>query len=240
MRFLASLVFCLLLAGAARAEAPFTVEGCGVPLSAKIEAEDDFVNIGADAAKFRTVSAPKFLAGIGELCRSSAKHQALVASRVTNIVFRPAPGGEQDITVYLLGKTLYLEVLDPAYHAAPFRKALATALEKGSVAKASFDCAKAATPVETLICSDGELASADQDLGEAYKAALARDKADPARLTALRAAQKEWVAGRDRDCLSGREPTALDPDRPESQPVIACLTAATNSRAEALQAGAPR
>jgi uncharacterized protein YecT (DUF1311 family) len=235
MRFWASLVFCLVWAVAAHAEAPLTVEDCGVPLSAMIDDEDNFANIGADAAKFRSVSAPKFLAGIGELCRGSAKHAALVASRVTNIVFRPAPGGEQDVTVYLLGKTLNIEFVDPVYHAAGFRKALATGLENGSVAKASFDCAKAATPAETLICSDGELASADQDLGEAYKAAAARAKADPAKLAALRAVQKDWVAGRDRDCLAGQAPTALDPDRPESKPVIACLTTATSARAKALQ-----
>jgi hypothetical protein len=135
MRIFASLVLCLVLAaGAARAQVPLTVEGCGAPLPAKIDNEDDFSNIGADAAQFRKVTAPKFLAAIGELCRSSPKHQALVASRVTSIVFSPAPGGEEDVTAYLLGKTLHLEIFDPAYHAGPFRKALAAALEKGPMA----------------------------------------------------------------------------------------------------------
>jgi hypothetical protein len=136
MRRFASLVFCLALAaGAARAQAPLTVEGCGAPLSAKIESEADFANIGADPAQFRTVAAPKFLAAIGAFCQGSPKQQALVASRVTGIVFTPAPGGEDDVTAYLLGKNLHLEILDPEYHAGPFRKVLAAALAKGPIAR---------------------------------------------------------------------------------------------------------
>jgi hypothetical protein len=135
MRIFANLVFCLVLAaGAARAQAPLTVEGCGAPIPAKIENEADFANIGADPVQFRQGAAPKFLAAIGALCRTSPKHQALVASRVTSIVFTPAPGGEEDVTAYLLSKTLHLEIFDPAYHAGPFRKALAAALEKGPMA----------------------------------------------------------------------------------------------------------
>jgi hypothetical protein len=135
MRMFASLVLCLVLAaGTARAQVLLTVKGCGAPISAQIENEADFANIDADPVQFCQVAAPKFLAAIGALCRTSPKQQALVASRVTSIVFTPAPGGEEDVTAYLLGKTLHLEILDPAYHAGPFRKVLAAALEKGPLA----------------------------------------------------------------------------------------------------------
>lgn len=232
-----ALTACLLVLGkAALADsAPLPVEGCGAGLQATIPDEANFANIGLDAAKFRRESAPKFVNSLSELCRTSPKHQALVASRVRSVVLRAAPGAD-DITVYLLGKVLTIEFPDAAFHAAAFRKQLQAALEKGSLIKASFDCAKAASPVEKLICSDPGLAEADYGVGDAYRNLLKRDTADPAKLASWRQTQKEWLAQRDRDCLGGKEPGALDPDSPGSKPVIDCLTASTAARGEALRA----
>lgn len=58
---------------------------------------------------------------------------------------------------------------------------------------ASFDCNKAATRSEKMICSNVELSKADESLGKVYKSALAstQDKA------VLKQQQKEWIKMRD-------------------------------------------
>ncbi|NEX94488.1 DUF1311 domain-containing protein [Caulobacter sp. 17J65-9] len=57
---------------------------------------------------------------------------------------------------------------------------------------ASFDCAKASTALEKLICSDAALAKADRDLAAAYAAAL---KQTPAEWRdRLRDTQRGWLA----------------------------------------------
>ena len=213
---------------------PLAVADCGIALSATIPDEANFSNVSLDPVKFRQVSAPKFLGALSELCRASPTHQALVASRVRSVVLEAAPGADE-ITVYVRGKILTVEFPEAGFHAAAFRKSLMAALETGWVAKPSFDCTKAAAPADRLICSDPDLADADFGMGEIYKDRLKQDKTDPARLAAWRQSQKDWVAGRDRDCIAGRDPAALDPDAPAAQATIACLTAATNARSEALQ-----
>jgi hypothetical protein len=67
--------------------------------------------------------------------------------------------------------------------------------------RASFDCRKAATPVERAICADRDLAEADRLLAAAYAAAGGSGK--DAR---LEAAQRAWVAERDRRCGPEKEP----------------------------------
>jgi len=71
---------------------------------------------------------------------------------------------------------------------------------------ASFDCNKARTPVEHLICSDQELSSDDDILASLYKAGVSKTHADPN----LVRAQRQWLAERDacsvdpvkmRDCV---------------------------------------
>ena len=58
---------------------------------------------------------------------------------------------------------------------------------------ASFDCAKAQTQVENLICADAELSKLDDDLAAAYIAAL--KKKPP--VTSIRQSQKTWLKYRD-------------------------------------------
>lgn len=54
---------------------------------------------------------------------------------------------------------------------------------------ASFDCAKAATKVENLICGDTALSKLDEELNAAYKAALQ----DEGQAGSIKQAQKQWV-----------------------------------------------
>jgi uncharacterized protein len=63
--------------------------------------------------------------------------------------------------------------------------------------RASFDCRKAATPVERAICADRDLAEADRQLSSAYRTTAAGAGAGHGRLAA---AQRAWLARRDREC----------------------------------------
>ncbi len=70
-----------------------------------------------------------------------------------------------------------------------------------AVQAASFDCAKAQTKVEKLICADAELFKLDEDLAAAYARAL---KANGS-VAATRHAQKQWIKDRngciDTECV---------------------------------------
>ncbi|WP_262490926.1 lysozyme inhibitor LprI family protein [Mycobacterium simiae] len=68
----------------------------------------------------------------------------------------------------------------------------------GSTASSSaaIDCAKPATTVQQLVCSDRQLTDLDHRLQVAYQQALGRPDADKATLSA---AQDSWAATRD-DC----------------------------------------
>lgn len=63
-------------------------------------------------------------------------------------------------------------------------------------AKASFDCAKASSSVEKMICGSYDLAAADVSLSEAYKGALSCSR----NRTLLKATQRAW--SRERDACS--------------------------------------
>lgn len=54
---------------------------------------------------------------------------------------------------------------------------------------ASFDCAKAKSPMEKLICSDAPLSALDEQLNTAFKEAITRSKARPQ----LVQWQREWL-----------------------------------------------
>ena len=79
-----------------------------------------------------------------------------------------------------------------------FMTLLASALAHGVDAQAkgpTFDCSRANSTVEKLICSDEGLAALDRQLDGVYKAALGKARDDvPAY---LRTEQRGWVKGRD-------------------------------------------
>ena len=60
------------------------------------------------------------------------------------------------------------------------------------VQAASFDCAKAGTKIEKLICSDAQLSKLDEELNAAYKTALQ----EKMKTDAIRQAQKQWMKER--------------------------------------------
>ncbi|MEM9471205.1 MAG: lysozyme inhibitor LprI family protein [Pseudomonadota bacterium] len=61
----------------------------------------------------------------------------------------------------------------------------------------SFDCSKAGTQVENMICDHPKIAQLDSDLADAYRTAL-RDSPWASANRRIRAEQKEWIARRDR------------------------------------------
>lgn len=69
------------------------------------------------------------------------------------------------------------------------------------VQAASFDCAKAGTKVEKMICDNPEISKLDEELNTAYKAALQDEK----QAEAIRQAQKQWMKERngcdDAECV---------------------------------------
>jgi len=71
----------------------------------------------------------------------------------------------------------------------------AAASDATSQARPSFDCAKASTPVEKLICSDGALAAQDASLAALYKQKINAPGAD---VLDLKRAEREFIALRNR------------------------------------------
>lgn len=84
-------------------------------------------------------------------------------------------------------------------------------------AQPSFDCAKAASPVEHAVCGNAALAALDADLANAYKQALAKS----ADADALRLAQRAWSNERSATC--GLMPGADDDIADVSEKGLACL-----------------
>jgi uncharacterized protein len=102
--------------------------------------------------------------------------------------------------------------------------AIATTMPAPSPAGSpSFDCAKAATPVEKLICNTPRLGDLDRQLGAAFQQAQTRD---PSRRETISAEERRWLGERDRACPMN----SIDP--------AACLTKAYQARLDRLNADA--
>lgn len=76
-----------------------------------------------------------------------------------------------------------------------------------SAAGASFDCSKAGSEVETIICADNRLSTADENLAELYERLAWLKSGDKAGLQQLAAEQKDWLqkqrnACSDSSCIS--------------------------------------
>lgn len=74
------------------------------------------------------------------------------------------------------------------------------AAEKPPAVKPSFDCAKAGTLIEELICKDPKLSALDAKMGSTYRAARTTS-ADEA---SLRAAQLSWLKNERNKCATGK------------------------------------
>jgi len=83
---------------------------------------------------------------------------------------------------------------------------------------ASFDCARAGTPVERAICADAGLARLDREVAQAYAQRIADIEAASDK-EAVRAAQRGWLGRRDAAC------------RDQAGPALgACLTGVYRAR----------
>lgn len=96
-------------------------------------------------------------------------------------------------------------------------------------ARPSFDCAKAAAPIETLICADATLADLDRALTDTYRSVLATRVGDAQLL--LREEQRAWAQSRSATC--GVE------DHPAGEDATGCLIALYRARIAELRPGAP-
>ncbi len=83
--------------------------------------------------------------------------------------------------------------------------------------KASFDCSKAASPVEKMICADGDLAGLDGQLGQLYKQSVSQGKNSDE----LKSQQMNWLRQVRNPCTT-----------------VVCLANAYRQRISALQQSA--
>ncbi len=89
-----------------------------------------------------------------------------------------------------------LTTRNPRYTVTPIVLPLLLALVSNVSQSASFDCTKAAIPVEKLICTDSELSRLDEELAVAYRTALAQaSNAD-----AFKNAHRKWLAATRGQC----------------------------------------
>lgn len=95
----------------------------------------------------------------------------------------------------------------------------------------SFDCAKAATPTERLICAEQKLGKLDTELAEEVKKALA---AVPNRRDDLLGEQRKWLKERDRNCAAPAGALTSE----TRVWVIDCLAAAYRERISAIRSAA--
>jgi uncharacterized protein YecT (DUF1311 family) len=108
------------------------------------------------------------------------------------------------------------------------------ALPAASLAAApTFDCAKAQGEVEQLICRDAALATLDQRLATAYKAATASAKGNLA--TRLREEQRGWVKARN-ECWKAKGVETWITATWTVKTVEACVDAQYRLRTSELQA----
>ena len=104
----------------------------------------------------------------------------------------------------------------------------------------SFDCAKAAAPMERLICGDGALASLDRQLADAF--AKRRRDGNPTAVAALIRQQRQWLKDRDRACPISAPPANDElpwAARWQSAPCVAALTRARLSELGVTGVGPP-
>jgi uncharacterized protein len=91
---------------------------------------------------------------------------------------------------------------------------------------ASFDCAKAASPIETAICGDAKLGALDVQLTTEFKAAMTREANNRA---SLLMDQRKWLRDRNAEC-SGQNPSA------NLERTVGCLAAAYTKRIAQMKA----
>lgn len=112
--------------------------------------------------------------------------------------------------------------------------ALFWSVAPAAAADPSFDCLKAGTAVERLICADDNLATRDSQLSRLYLGAL--ESVDEARAVQERAAQRAWLSERNSACVLTPAEEAI-PSRVDS--AARCLRNVYDTRIRALQTAYP-
>lgn len=107
---------------------------------------------------------------------------------------------------------------------------LAVMASGGAAWAASFDCARASSVREQMVCADPDLSKRDGEIGQLYRGALAR--LSPAGATRLRQGERQWLTFLDAACLSSGAP-----GRGERR---SCLQNAYGDRIEDLKLAAVR
>lgn len=107
---------------------------------------------------------------------------------------------------------------------------IACVLIAAPAAAASFDCAKAETPVEKAICVNKDLSTADVDMARAF--AAARKKLSKPASAVVLDNQRRWIDFVARACTNDAEPMARGTYDEDG---IYCLTTLFSNRAEALK-----
>lgn len=106
-------------------------------------------------------------------------------------------------------------------------RSVLTSTESEKVAKPGFNCAKATTPQEKIICLEPRLAKADRLLNDAYRALRTRIN-DKDSWRVVRNSQRQWIKDRDRSCTASRSDIS---NRTKRRVVAACLEHQTLQRA---------
>ena len=110
---------------------------------------------------------------------------------------------------------------------------IALSVVPAPLAAQGFDCAKAQTPVEKLICAAPEIGALDSALNSAVQSRLA---AAPQERSDFLADSRRWLAERDKTCAV--PPGRLPPDKRRA--AIACLAEVYHKRLSALMEGAAK
>lgn len=109
-------------------------------------------------------------------------------------------------------------------------RSVLNAEDSEKVAKPGFNCAKATTPQEKIICLEPRLAKADRTLNDVYRA-LKRRISDKRSWRVVRNSQRQWIKDRDRSCAASKSDIS---DRVRRRGVAACLEDQTLQRAREL------
>jgi hypothetical protein len=117
------------------------ISGCGTTVPAYFLNPGDVAGMfGAAPDAMAKLFASTYAEDLARVCRERPALAQMLRSRVAAICFAAAAGVDEPHP-HIVGKWLVIEVHPDAYARAPFRRKLATAIERGSVGAPGYDCA---------------------------------------------------------------------------------------------------
>lgn len=206
-----------------------TIEGCGKPLPMVIANADQLRQFGIDADAFRKNEGHALAAAVSSLCAASPKYRDAIDHGIRQVRVINAQGADEPHP-YVGRRVLLLEFAGGAFDQAALKRDLGKALDRGSVINPAFNCAKASSAIEKMICDEPDLAQDDAAMASSYKEALKALQAQPGLSDKLRQEQRQWLAERDQHCSLGSDPA--NPQQADG--IVNCLLAAYQQRIAAL------